>query len=181
MKHWWRYFDDIFACVSNKQEAITVLTYINQQHPNIRFTVEHETNSKLPFLDTSVIRKANGYCTTIYCEKTFTGVYLNWTSLTARRYKICLIRCLAERIWRIVSDKDERLIEIEKLKIILTKNEYPIDDIDQTITKFLELKSRQETSSVATVEKLKRFLKLPYVNRRCEDYAFRLKQLIESN
>ena len=27
---------------------------------------------------------------------------------------------------------------------------------------------------------MKRFLKLPYVNRMCEDYAFRLKQLVES-
>ena len=34
---------------------------------------------------------------------------------------------------------------------------------------------------VQTVDKMKRFLKLPYVNRKCEDYAFRLKQLVESH
>ena len=44
VKHWWRYVDDIFASVSNKEEANTILEYINQQHPNIKFTVEHELN-----------------------------------------------------------------------------------------------------------------------------------------
>ena len=28
---------------------------------------------------------------------------------------------------------------------------------------------------------MKRFIKLPYVNRKCEDYAFRLKQLVNKN
>jgi hypothetical protein len=144
-------------------------------------TVEHEANNKLPFLDTCVVRRKNGYNSTIYRKKTFTGVYLNWTSLTARRYKIGLINCLAERIWRIVSDEDERLIEIEKLKLILVKNDYPTEVIDQTISKFIEKKTKNNNIPVQTVEKMKRFLKLPYVNRKCEDFAFRLKQLVESN
>ena len=180
VKQWWRYVDDIFASVGSSEEADKILEYINHQHPNIKFTVEHEANYKLPFLDTCVVRKRNCYNTTIYRKKTFTGVYLNWTSLTARRYKIGLIKCLAERIWRIVSDETERLVEIEKLKLILAKNEYPAEVIDNTISKFIEKKKRN-TTPVATVEKMKRFLKLPYVNRKCEDYAYRLKELVESN
>jgi hypothetical protein len=171
-----------FNCVMGYTHArivISLLSFLNSQHPNIRFTIEHEVNNRLPFLDTLVVRRANVYATTIYRKKTFTGVFLNWTSRTARRYKIGLIRCLAERIWRIVSDKDERIAEIEKLKTILARNEYPADIIERSTESFLKSKAKENVKE-ATTEKLKRFIKLPYTHRKCEDYAFRLKQLIES-
>ena len=87
---------------------------------------------------------------------------------------------LAERIWKIVSNPDERLLELEKLKTILAKNEYPPEIVDKTISLFLENKSKVAIQ-VLTADKLKRFLKLPYVNKKCEDYAHRLKNLVESN
>ena len=138
--------------------------------------IEHEANNKLPFLDTVVIRKHNGFFTSIYRKKTFTGVYLNWNSLTARRYKIGLITCIAERIWRIVSDEEERKVEIEKLKTILSRNEYPADVVNNTLSLFLEKKSKQ-----AKPGEPERFLKLPYVSRKCEDFAFRLKSTVNEH
>jgi hypothetical protein len=93
-------------------------------------------------LDTCIVRHENKYNTLIYRKPTFTGVYLNWTSPTARPYKISLIRCLAERILRVCSVEDERLVEIDKLKIILQRNDYPLDIIEKTLSKFLESKSK---------------------------------------
>lgn len=185
---WWRYVDDVFATMESAKESNTILEYLNAQHPNIRFTIEHETKDKIPFLDTSVVRRNDRYNTTIYRKKTFTGVYLNWNSLTARRYKIGLIGCLAERIWRIVSDKEERLDEIGKLKTILQRNDYPEEVIDQTINKFIEKKlkddSRQAEQCAIITRKEekthKRFLVLPYVGKKCEDFAYRLKHFVES-
>lgn len=53
-----------------------------------------------------------------------------------------------------MSDEDERLVEIEKLKLILAKNEYPPEVIDNTIMKFLEKKKgRENIAPVETVEK----------------------------
>jgi hypothetical protein len=180
IKKWWRYVDDIFASLEKKEQADEILEFLNEQHPNIRFTIEHEENNRLPFLDTAVVRREGRYTTSLYRKKTFTGVYLNWSSLTARRYKIGLIRCLAERIWRIVNDPEERLIELDKLKTILERNEYPPEIVNNTITKFLEKKAYEENpvESEKGIE-FKRFLKLPYVNRKCEDFAFRLKSTIE--
>ncbi len=54
---WLRYVDDIFATVSSKKEAEDVLEFINKKQPNLRFTIEHENDNRLAFLDTSVIRK----------------------------------------------------------------------------------------------------------------------------
>ena len=180
VKQWLRYVDDVFASLGSREQADTILAFLNEQHPNIRFTIEHEECDRLPFLDTCVVRRVNKYSTTIYRKKTFTGVYLNWTSLTARRYKISLIRCLAERIWRICSEEKERHAELAKLKIILERNEYPADVIDRSLSKFLENKARQVIAPEPE-KPVKRFLKLPYVNRKCEDYAHRLKQLVKNN
>jgi hypothetical protein len=181
LRHWWRYVDDIFASFNNKDQAEAVLQFLNQQHPNIRFTIEYESKNSLPFLDTLVVRRDSRYSTTVYRKKTFTGVYLNWNSLTARRYKIGLIRCLCERIWRITSDNDDRMIEMEKLKIILSRNEYPPDIVEKTINKFIEKKSNLANNNTKTEKEIKRFLKLPYISKKCEDFAYRMKKLVNEN
>ncbi len=62
---------------------------------------EFENNNKLPFFDVLVRKKgsSNEFVSTLYRKKTFTGVYLHWNSLTSRKYKIGLIKCLLDRIW----------------------------------------------------------------------------------
>ena len=153
---------------------------MNKQHPNLRFTTELEDNNRLPFLDTCVIRRVNKYCTTIYRKKTFTGVYLNWTSLTSRKYKIGLIRCLADRIWKICTEEKERETELVNLRTILSRNDYPTDVVEQCITRYIagKMKPAEQTPP----EKLhKRFIKLPYVGRSCDDFAFQLKKLVNKN
>jgi hypothetical protein len=99
LKTWMRFVDDIHATVGDKGQAIVICIFLNEQHPNIKFTIENEVKNRLPFVDTCVIRTVNGYKTTVYRKKTFKRVYLNWNSLTACRYKIRLIKCLAKRIW----------------------------------------------------------------------------------
>ena len=97
LKLWLRYVDDNYATVNSRDEASKILSFLNTKHPNIRFTIEQEEKNKFLFLDTCVVRRMDKYSTIIYRKKTYTGVYLNWKSLTARRYKTSLIRCLAER------------------------------------------------------------------------------------
>ncbi len=177
---WYRYVDDVFATLSRKDRAEEILSFLNKQHKNIEFTIEHEEEDKLPFLDTLVKRKGSQYWTTVYRKKTFTGVYLNWTSLTARRYKIGLINCLAERIWRTCSQDVDKELELEKLKLILKRNEYPETVIDRTLNRFRERKAKQVTLNKEEKPE-KRFLKLPYVSRKCEDFAYRLKGLVEKS
>jgi hypothetical protein len=179
---WYRYVDDVFATVTDSNAVDDVLRFLNSQHPNIRFTCEHENKNQLPFLDTCVVRLANRYKTKVYRKKTFTGVYLNWNSLTANRYKIGLIRCLAERAWRICSDEKDRYEELEKLKVILHRNDYPPDIVENTISKMIAKKRNppveQELEMNEKPEKV--FFKLPYVGRKCEDFAYRMKRTIEN-
>jgi len=122
IKRWHRYVDDNFAVIKNRESAVTILEHLNKLHPNIKFTIEHEKSGRLNFLDTYVNRGVGKYTTSVYRKPTFTGVYLNWTSLTAIRYKLGLIRCLAERTWKTCSEREERLREIERLKQLLYRN-----------------------------------------------------------
>ena len=56
VKVWLRYVDDTFVVLKSKDCVEKVLEFLNQQHPNIKFTVELENKNSLPFLDTKVKR-----------------------------------------------------------------------------------------------------------------------------
>jgi len=178
---WYRYVDDVFATLKEKSQADSILKYMNEQHPNIKFTIEHEENNTLPFLDTCVLRGVIKYKTTVYRKKTFTGVYLNWTSLTSRKYKIGVINCLAERAWRICTEREDKMCELNKLRAILARNDYPTEVVNQTINKFLERKNREEVQPPKEKKEHKRFLKLPFVHRKCDEYGRRLKQIVTNS
>ncbi len=44
--------DDIYV-VRGKGQAIVICMFLNEQHPKIKFTIEHEVKKRLPFLDTA--------------------------------------------------------------------------------------------------------------------------------
>ena len=189
VNQWWRYVDDVFATLSDNSDAKAILDFLNEQHHNIRFTIEHEDKGRLPFLDTCVYRAFDSYRTTVYRKKTFTGVYLKWTSLTTKKYKIGLIYCLLNRAWKICSDPDEREREIDKLRVILAKNEYPEQVVENEIQKFI--KNRQPAQATGTNDQQAdeqpqpqepqappaptRYMVLPYVSNRVEGFTKRLK------
>ena len=46
-----RYVDDILTTFDNEQDSLFFLNFLNKQHSNIKFTMEKQTNSSIPFLD----------------------------------------------------------------------------------------------------------------------------------
>jgi hypothetical protein len=71
---WLRYVDDVYATVTNKGVEEEILLFWNSQHPNIKITMELESNDTMPFLDLQVIRRINKYETTVNHKKTCTGL-----------------------------------------------------------------------------------------------------------
>ena len=43
-----RYVDDILAAFNNEQDS---LNFLNNRHPNIKFTIEKQNNHSIAFLD----------------------------------------------------------------------------------------------------------------------------------
>jgi hypothetical protein len=85
-----------------------------------------EVNNEINFLDVKIKRELNGSITTsTYRKPTFTGVMLNWNSLTSIKYKKGLIGCLLDRSFKICSNNQQKIIEMEELRELLIKNNYP--------------------------------------------------------
>lgn len=51
---YFRYVDDTFCLFSKETEADLFYTSFNNIHPALKFTLDEETNSSLPFLDALV-------------------------------------------------------------------------------------------------------------------------------
>ena len=50
-KFYLRYVDDILAAFDKEQDSLNVLNFLNKRHPNIKFTIEKQTNHSIAFLD----------------------------------------------------------------------------------------------------------------------------------
>ena len=177
VKTWLRYVDDTFILIEKKDAVESILKLLNSVHSNIKFTFEHEQNNKLPFLDVMVRKEDGGnLVTSIYRKKTFTGTYLNWNSLTSREYKIGLIHCLLDRMWKICNNYTSIHFEIEKLKSILIKNDYPIKIINWEIQKFLN-DIQLSKIIIDKADKKILYLVLPYIGKVGVDIKKRLLSL----
>ena len=49
-KFYSRYVDDILAAFDYEQDSLDLLTFLNNSHPNIKFTIEKEMNHSIAFL-----------------------------------------------------------------------------------------------------------------------------------
>ena len=146
-------------------------------HKNIKFTVEYEENFQITFLDVNIKRINNGYTTDVFRKKSFNGTYLNWNSLTTVQYKTGLIHCLLDRGWKICSNFDLFHKEINKIKQILIKNDYPVNITNKAVDKYLNKKFM--TPSNYKVRRNPVYLVLPYGGRKTEEVKIKIKRLME--
>ena len=50
-KFYLRYVDDILAAFDNEQDSLNFFNFLNNRHPNIKFTIEKQVNHSIAFLD----------------------------------------------------------------------------------------------------------------------------------
>ena len=61
-----RYIDNIIAGFPSKLHAQQFLDYINVAHPNIKLTIETETNSCIYFLDIAITKSSFNFFTNVF-------------------------------------------------------------------------------------------------------------------
>ena len=66
-----RYVDDTFSLFNNLSNALKFLDYINNMHPNIKFTIEEETENKLSFQVIVISRADRAFSTSVFRKKNF--------------------------------------------------------------------------------------------------------------
>ena len=161
-----RYVDDIICCFQNSHDADMFFQYLNKCHPNIKFTMETETDGKLPFLDVllSKQRSSNNECsciTYVFRKKTYTGLLTNYFSFTPFQYKLGLIKTLIDRAYKINNTTQGFQNDINTLTTILKRNMFPSWLIDKSVQGYL----RNVTTKEAPKHDVSNyhFYKLPYI------------------
>ena len=166
VKFYRRYVDDIFCLFENEHQAQTFLDFLNIQHPNLKFTIENEYMKQLPFLDVLNTR-SDRLTTSVYRKSTFTGLLQNYNSFVPFTYKKGLIKTLIDRTFRLNNIWVGFHLDLEKLKVILQKNEYPPKLIDKSAYRYLSKKiinKPSETDPVKTNDNI-RYFKLPFIGK----------------
>ena len=82
-----------------------------------------------------MLRLLEKFATSIFRKDTFTGVFINFSSFIALKYKFSLVYTLLRRCFAIVSDFSKFHFQVETLKEILYENAYSMKFVD--ISKFL--------------------------------------------
>ena len=161
-----RYVDDIICCFQNSHDADMCFQYLNKCHPNIKFTMETETDGKLPFLDVLLSRQrsSNNECsciTSVFRKKTYTGLLTNYFSFTPFQCKLGLIKTLIDRAYKINNSTQGFQNDINTLTTILKRNMFPSWLIDKSNQGYL----RNVTTKEAPKHDVSNyhFYKLPYI------------------
>ena len=114
---WLRFVDDTFV-INKAEHSQDLLQHINNQDPNIQFTVEPTQQGSLPFLDTLVtIQPDNTLSTSVYRKPTHTDQYLHWDSNHHITAKQSVYNTLAHRAKTVSSTQDlldKELLHIKK-------------------------------------------------------------------
>ena len=128
-----RYVDDTFVLFKDREHCNSFLKYLNNQHGNIQFTCEMETNGVLPFLDVLVRREGSSLSTAVYRKPTFTGLGMKFTSCLPLSYKVNLVKTLVNRAYQISSSYFNFHEEVCFLKRYFCNNGFPLNVVEKTM------------------------------------------------
>ena len=159
-----RYVDDTFLLFRNKDQANLFLNFSNQMHANINFTIEHENENKLPFLDVLVFRHEDHFNTTIFRKKTFTGLGSNFYSFCFLNFKLNSLSTLFHRAYILTSNWQDFHKEISFLHQYFLDNCYPSKLFYRHLRKFLNNIFIPKIK-MPTVPKLQFYASIPLLNQ----------------
>ena len=114
--------DDILAAFDNEQDSLNFFNFLNNKHPNIKFTIEKRINHSIAFLDIFVSGINNqDLSLQTYHKLIYTGLLLNFKSFTSFSYKLSLTKCLIDRWFKICNNWNSFHNDIESIKSSLIK------------------------------------------------------------
>ena len=172
-----RYMDDTFLLFKNESHVQPFLSYLNNQHTNIKFTCETEIDNKISFLDVKIHKTNSAFETELYRKPTYTGQTTNFNSFIPFLYKLNLIKILIYRAFHISSNYFYLDLEFKNITRILNRNGFKTSLIEKCIKKFLDSINKTH-NTISTAQKDKMFVKLPYYGNQSYKIRRNLKELM---
>ena len=155
------YFVIPFILFESSESAELFREYMFSKHHNLNFTVEQKNVGSLLFLDVKICRKNRKFVISVYRKPTFSVGFI------PTYQKRGILRTILHMIFSICCDFKTFHFEIDHLKTILIKNNYPLNFIDSCIKSFLN-KLYTPKVMVPNVPKINVFVKLPFL--RCTSF-----------
>ena len=101
-----------------------ILQRLNCLHPSIQFTAETD-NTKLVFLNVTIIKTKTGFITEIYNKDTDSDTYLPWFSSHPRHCRENIPFNLARSVRALTDDEGTVRIKLDQLQARLRRCDYP--------------------------------------------------------
>ena len=171
-----RYVDDILALFESSESAHSFRENISSKHHNINFTDEHENIGSRSFFDVKNCRKNGKQVLSFYREPLFNGVFTNYEFFIPTYQKRGLLHTLLYTSFGICCDLKTFHLDIDHLKTILMKNNYPPNFIDSYVKSFLN-KLYTPKVIVLNVPKRKVFVKSPFLGSNSFQTQNKLQKL----
>lgn len=136
---WIRYVDDVLCLWPDSLNLDNFLVRLNSLVPSIKFSVEYEENGKLPFLDVLITRNINNdFSFDVYRKPTNISSFIHYYSDHPINVKVATFTSMFLRAFRVCSDNELLLNEIDNIYNISSKHRYPSYFIDKAYTKALK-------------------------------------------
>ena len=164
-----RFMDDTFIVFDNSEQATNFLTYMNNRHPNIKFTMEVENDNKLPFLDLLIEKSETTLNVNIYRKPSYTDLGVNFLSACYMKYKLNTFKTFFHRAYKLTSNYLNFHKEIIYLENFFKCNGFHPNLFFKQLNVFLNNKYNIHIPTQGP-KKLEMFIKFPYVSNRLNAY-----------
>jgi hypothetical protein len=122
---YFRYVDDI--PILYKDNVTNIKDFLNSSYsvnPELKFSMEQETDNKLNFLDITIVKVTNSLTYEIYRKPTTSDTIIPKDSWHPIEQKLAAIRYFANRIRTYDIDDIQKQKEIDTVKDIIRKNKH---------------------------------------------------------
>ena len=134
--YWYRYVDDILTCFTGTDRQLSqFLTLLNNFHPNIKFTIEEETNRSINFLDLTITNQNGSHMFSIYHKPSYTDTIIPNSSCHPHSHKLAAFHSMIHRLTTIPLSPSDFNKELNIIKQIAYNNGYSPAIVEKLLKK----------------------------------------------
>lgn len=125
---WYRYVDDVFLLYNgSNRDCELFVNELNSHHDQIKFTIEHNVDGTLPYLDLNITLKDSTFSYDIYRKPSTTDTLLHQTSNHPEKYKKAAFRAFLYRLHKVPLSPEAFNREYRIIQYLAFSNGYSSD------------------------------------------------------